>query len=77
MIGGPWLTQAVSTNTPPGFTNLPQLDGDLHALARNGSGGTDRVNDWPRGFEGGRATGAAAQVARDQEPGQRGRELRF
>ncbi len=49
----------VSTNTPQGYTNLLQSYGNLHTIAGNGFGGTDGVNYWQPGFEGGYATNAA------------------
>jgi hypothetical protein len=49
----------VSTNTPAGYTNLLQSYGLLRTIAGNGLGGTDGVNYWQPGFEGGYATNAA------------------
>jgi hypothetical protein len=53
------LAADISPNTPLGYTNLLQSYGNLHTIAGNGAGGTDGVNYWQSGFEGGYATNAA------------------
>jgi hypothetical protein len=53
------LAVDISPNTPLGYTNLLHSYGNLHTIAGNGAGGTDGVNYWQAGFEGGYATNAA------------------
>jgi sugar lactone lactonase YvrE len=54
------LAVDVSAGTPVGFTNLVHSYGLLHTVAGSGNDpGTDDVNYWQSGFEGGFATNAA------------------
>jgi hypothetical protein len=52
------LAVDISSSTPQGYTNLLLSYGRLSTIAGTGEGGTDGVNYWQPGFEGGYATNA-------------------